>query len=84
MAIKTFYNNENNEPESPINGKKIFKTFFFLQKKINTENLPIVKSVDIRPLFKKTKYQLKNCKTNINISKYQERCCLIIGQKNAA
>ena len=50
----TFYNSKNNEPKSPINGKTFSK---------QSENLPMVKSVDIKLLFKTAKYQLKNCKT---------------------
>ena len=41
----TFYHNKNNEPKSPINRK----TFFSNQ--LNAENLPMVKSVDINPIF---------------------------------
>ena len=58
----TFYNSKNNEAKSPINGKTFSKHSFF-SNQINSENLPMVKSVDIKPLFKTAKYQMKNCKT---------------------
>ena len=45
-----------------LSTKKIFQNIFF-SNQLNAENLPMVKSVEIKPLFKKAKYQLKSCET---------------------
>ena len=58
----TSYNSKNKEPKSPIKGK-LFQNILFSSNQLNAENLPMVKSVEIKPLFKTAKYQLKNCKT---------------------
>ena len=46
-----------------LSTEKLFQTIIFFSIQLNAENLPMVKSVDIKPLFKKAKYQLKYCKT---------------------
>ena len=52
-----------------------------MKNQLKAEILPTVKSIDIKPLLTKSKYQLKNFKPNIIISQYRETCFLIIGWK---
>ena len=46
-----------------VSTEKLFQNILCFSNQLNAENLPMVKSVDIKPLFKTAKYQLKNCKT---------------------
>ena len=64
----TSYNKKNNKSKSPINGKSFSKHSFF-SNQLNAENLPMVKSIDIEPPFKKANYQLKKYKKKYYHSK---------------
>ena len=51
-----------------LSTEKHFQNIFFFSNQLNSENLPMVKSVDIKHLFKTAKHQLKNCKTKYHLN----------------